>query len=82
MVKSHFHQQLYTIHPILTRRWDDINVEFIVALLITHREKDAIMVVVERFSKMACFVACHKSDDRTHITDLFFQEIVRFHGIQ
>jgi len=39
------------------------------------------MVVEDRFFKMAHFSACHKCDDATSITDLFFQEIVRLHGV-
>jgi hypothetical protein len=36
---------------------------------------------VDRFSKIAHFIPCQKSNDVLHVDDLFFKEIVHLHGI-
>jgi len=38
-------------------------------------------VVVNKFSKMANFIACNKTNDATHITELYFKEVMRMRGI-
>ena len=62
--KLTFHKEEYRPLQVVERPWEHLSMDFIVALPRTQRGKDAIMVVVvDRFTKMAHFIACHKNDD-------------------
>ncbi len=66
--------------PIPEGRWESVSMDFMVSLP-PSRGFDAIMMVVDRFSKMAHFIPTKDSDTTQETSRLFFTHVFKHHGL-
>jgi hypothetical protein len=73
---------------IPSRKWDDINMDFIVGLPNTSRHHDSIWVIVDRLTKVSHFLLVHTTELCIYMeypgqlyAELYIDRIVCLHGI-
>jgi hypothetical protein len=65
---------------ILTWKWDDISMDFIVGLPLTAIKKDSIWVIIDRLTKTTHFIAIHTTYSVQQYAELYIDQIVHLHG--
>ena len=67
--------------PVPEWKWEVISMDFITRFLMTWRQHDSIMVVVDKLTKETPFIpvkSMHKIDD---IEKIFMKDILKLHGL-
>ncbi|GJP55952.1 hypothetical protein CLOM_g14963 [Closterium sp. NIES-68] len=64
-----------------SRPWQKVTMDFVTGMPAGPRGNDAFLVVVDRLTKMAHFVACKTTITAEQTAKLFLMNIVRLHGI-
>jgi transposase InsO family protein len=70
--------------PQPQRPWQELSMDFITGLPISQRNGvayDAILVIVDRYTKMARYIPTQKSATASDLADMFIHEVVRFFGL-
>ena len=62
------------------RPWKSISMDFITDLPVSEGA-DAILIVIDRLTKMAHLIPCTKDMDAKHFQEMFLREKFRLHGL-
>src|SRR5689334_15658012 len=66
--------------PVAKEAWKDLAYDFIVKLP-KCRGYDSILVIVNRYTKMAHFIPCKESTNAEELTEIFLKEIWHLHSL-
>ncbi|WRX17141.1 Reverse transcriptase domain - like 10 [Theobroma cacao] len=82
-IKAEHQKPSGTLQPIPFPewKWEHVTMDFELGLSWTQSGKDAIWVIVDRFTKSAHFVAIHSTYSIEKLAKLYIDEVVRLHGV-
>ena len=61
-------------------KWHSVSIDWVSGLPLTSRGHDAIMTVVDRFSKRGMFIPCRKDMTADDLVYVFLREVIRLKG--
>jgi reverse transcriptase-like protein/integrase-like protein/gag-polyprotein putative aspartyl protease len=67
--------------PIPSRAWESIGMDFIGPLPKSALGHDMILVIIDRLTKMAKFIASQSTATSKDVAELFLREVFRYHGL-
>lgn len=67
--------------PVPTHPWQHISMDFMTGLSQTASQHDAMLVFVDRCTKMVWIAACMETCTAVQAADLFLQHVYRNHGL-
>ena len=72
-----------TLQPISIPewKWDHVEMDFVTGFPKSQKGNDAILVVIDRFSKVAHFLAVKETITASQLATLYMSRIVSLHGI-
>jgi transposase InsO family protein len=84
--RTHRHRPYGVLHPlpIPTAPFQELSMDFIVDLPPSTRNGrvyDSILVIVDRFTKMAIYIPCNKTCTAEELADIFYEEIICKYGV-
>jgi hypothetical protein len=67
--------------PIPDNAWQSVSMDFITCLPLTNNDYDAILVIVDRLTKMVHLVPCKTTVTAPEVATLFINNVFRLHGL-
>jgi hypothetical protein len=74
-------QGVHTPLPIASKPWESVSMDFVTALPCSKKGHDAVLVVVDRFTKMVKFIPTMKTVTAEGAARLFFDNVFRMMGM-
>ena len=70
-----------TSTQIPEEKWKEISIDFITDLLVSSGNKDTVLTIVDKATRMVHLVPCRKSITAVATAQLLWQNVVKLHGV-